>query len=121
MKTSFKAIAVYCFLSLAFIIPPKNSIVGKWITHEQDGSKSYIDFTGTGMFSYTNKGKLLHHGKYKQHSDTFLINDGECGMGYWAKYALTFTGNDSVSFAVIDDTCSGRMQTVNGSGLKRTK
>lgn len=121
MKTSFKATALYCFLSLAFIIPPKNSITGKWITHEQDGSKIYIDFTGAGTFSYTNKGKLMHHGKYKQHSDTFLIDDGECGKGYWAKYKLSFVDKDSVTFNVIDDTCSGRMQSIDGGGLKRMK
>ncbi len=123
MKTNLKSIllaSVFTLIAVAFTVP-KHSITGKWMTHESDGSTSYVDFTSAGKFTYINQGKTIHQGKFKQSDDTFLIDDNECGNGYWAKYKLTFVGEDSVSFAVIDDTCSGRMQTVNGNGLKRMK
>jgi hypothetical protein len=120
MKINFKALLLCSFFLFAFI-PLKHSIVGKWQTYESDGSKSYIDFTSAGKFTYTNKGKLLHYGIYKMSNDTFLISDHECGNGYWASYKLSFVGDDSVLFAVIEDTCSGRMQQVDKGGLRRAK
>ena len=120
MKPNFKPLVLCSFFLFAFI-PQKHSIVGKWQTWESDGSKSYIDFTSAGKFTYTNKGKLLHYGNFKMSNDTFSITDHECGNGYWASYKLNFVSDDSVSFAVIEDTCSGRMQQVDKGGLKRAK
>jgi len=122
MKTKSRLIFLSAFftVALAFTVPP-HSIVGKWLISEPDGSKSYIDFTNAGKFTYTNNGKLLHYGNFKQSNDTFSITDHECGNGYWALYKLTFIGEDSVAFAVIKDTCSGRMQQVDKGGLHRAK
>jgi hypothetical protein len=118
VKTTFKVIALCSFSALAFILPP-HSLVGKWSIKESDGTRSYIDFTSAGKFSYTNQGKLIHHGNYTLKNDVFSVNDNECGDNYWATYKLTFVGDDSVSFAVVSDTCVGRSQTVNGGGLKK--
>ena len=77
MKTNFKTIlfhAIFISVALAFTFPP-NSIVGKWTIMEPDGSKSFIDFTATGRFTYTNKGKIIHYGIFKMSNDTFSISD----------------------------------------------
>jgi len=124
MKTTIKSILLSVFFTAAFaFIPQVHSLVGSWSLKESDGSVSHVDFTKNGLFNYVDaNGKPLHHGKYKLNSDDiFSMNDNGCGTGYWAKYKLTFIGEDSVSFAVIDDTCSRRAQGVNGGGLKRVK
>ena len=122
MKTKLRFIFLSALFTtlFAFAVLP-HSIIGKWIIAETDGSKSYIDFTSAGKFTYTNKGKVIHYGNFKQSNDTFSISDHECGNGYWASYKLTFIDEDSVLFAVIEDTCSGRMQQVDKGGLRRVK
>ena len=112
-------------LSIAFaFIPPKHSMVGHWISPEHNGSKMYVDFKSDGTFETHYKGKLNHHGNYRFNDPVFAITDtgkDGCGAGYWAKYNVTFIGKDSVSFAVIEDSCTGRSQAVNGSGLRRER
>src|ERR1041385_6206418 len=83
MKTALKVIALCSFSAMAFILPP-HSLVGKWAVKESDGTRSYIDFTSAGKFSYTNQGKLIHHGNYTLKNDVFSVNDNECGDNYWA-------------------------------------
>ena len=110
-------------LSIAFaFIPPKHSIVGHWFASNPDGSKMYVDFKSAGPTDPTSAGKLNHYGNYTFNDPLFSINDKEdegCGNGYWGKYNLTFVGEDSVSFAVVEDSCSGRRGQVNGGGLRR--
>lgn len=124
MKTVFIILAGI-FLAIAFAFtPPKHSIVGHWISHEKDGSKTYVSFKSDGTFETHYKGKLDHYGNYTFNDPVFAITDKEdegCGAGYWAKYNITFVGKDSISFAVIKDTCKGRREDVNGSGLVRNR
>ena len=113
------------FLSIAFaFILPKHSIVGHWSSNNPDGSKMYVDFKSDGTFDTHYEGKLNHYGNYTFKDPLFSINDKEdegCGAGYWGKYNLTFVGQYSVTFTVVEDTCSGRSGQVNGSGLRREK
>jgi hypothetical protein len=123
MKKSIKVFAVFFIMAAFAFIPPKHSLVGRWVSHHKNGSvASYVVFKTDGSFVHTSpKGKLLHQGKYKLNNDTFSIYDKTCGVGYWGKYKLNFYGADSVSFAVIEDSCSGREHDVNGGGIRRLK
>ncbi|MDP4286247.1 MAG: hypothetical protein Q8891_17710 [Bacteroidota bacterium] len=122
MKQTIKVFILFFVIAAFAFIPPKHSIVGKWRTSENDGTHNYISFTSGGTFNYQDlNGKTIHKGKYKYFNDTFSISDDDCGAGYWARYKLTFLGTDSVSFAVIEDSCSGRENDINGAGLRRLK
>ncbi|HEY5391821.1 MAG TPA: hypothetical protein VIJ57_06885 [Hanamia sp.] len=122
MKTLFILFAGFLLFTAFAFIPPKHHIVGHWVEHKPDGSKVYIDFKGDGTFASRYKGKVDMYGNYTFADPVFSITDkenGGCGNGYWGKYNVTFIGKDSVSFAVIEDSCTGRREDVNGSGLRR--
>jgi hypothetical protein len=121
MQHSTKVAAAFFLIAVLAFIPPKHNIVGRWAASGKD-DKSYVDFKTDGSFVHSSlKGKVLHQGKYKLSGDTFSIYDKTCGVGYWGKYRLNFYGTDSISFAVIADSCSGREHDVNGAGLRRVK
>ena len=46
------------------------------------------------------------------------LSDEGC-MNVWGKYKLTWYGNDSHDFKVINDSCEGREQSVDGVTAKR--
>jgi hypothetical protein len=120
MKTVFiipAGLLLSIAIALAFV-PPKHSIVGHWISNEQDGSKMYVEFKSNGKFETHYKGELNHHGNYTFNDPVFSITDNEgCGIGYWGKYNVSFIKKDSISFIVIEDSCTGRREEINGGGL----
>lgn len=123
MKQAIKIFAVAFVMGTLAFTPPKHHITGRWIEQNPDGSKSYVDFNSNGTFNEYFKEKLVHHGNYKYNDPEIFISgkkDG-CGDGYWAKYKLTFYGNDSISVSAIEDSCTPRRKSVNGSGLRRLK
>src|SRR5574337_209797 len=123
MKQAIKTVAAFFMIASFAFIPPKHNIVGRWVSHDKNGSvDSYVVFKTDGSFVHTSpKGKLLHQGKYKLNDDIFSIYDKTCGVGYWGRYKSNSYAADSVSFAVIEDSCSGREHDVNGGGLRRVK
>jgi hypothetical protein len=125
MKQTIKVIAILFAVAAFSFTLPKHNIVGRWITYETDGSMGYVDFHKDGTFKVTSlEGKIYHQGNFKFSNDVFSINDKEgCGNTYWGTYQLTFFGNDSLTVAVISDSCSGRRQSITGGnpGLKRVK
>ena len=123
MKQAIKFLAFVLVMATLAFIPPKHHITGRWMEHNPDGSKAYVDFNSTGTFNEYSKGKLIHKGNYKFNDPVISISgkkDG-CGDGYWAKYKFTFYGNDSVSLSAIEDSCTPRRESVNGGGLRRLK
>ena len=123
MKQAIKFLAVVSVMATSAFIPPKHHITGRWMEHNPDGSKAYVDFNSAGTFNEYSKGKLIHKGNYKFNDPVISISgkkDG-CGDGYWAKYKLTFHGNDSIAVTAIEDSCTPRRESVNGSGLSRIK
>lgn len=125
MKQSIKVFAVFSILVALAFIPPKHDLVGRWITYGSDGSIGYVDFNKDGTFKVSSpEGKIFHQGNYKFDKDVFSINDKEgCGDTYWGTYRLTFFDEDSLTPAVIQDTCAGRREqiTTGNIGLKRYK
>jgi hypothetical protein len=111
--------ALFGLIFLAFI-SPKNNIVGRWQIVVPDTVKLYVDFNRDGSFkNFLSNGAVVFEGKYKLSNDTFSIYDKGCGMDYPGKYKVTFSGADSIYFAVIEDSCKGRREDINASTLKR--
>jgi len=111
--------ALFALIFLAFI-SPKNNIIGRWQVVLPDTVKLYVDFNRDGTFkNFLSNGTVVFDGKYKLSNDTFSIYDKGCGLDYPGKYKLTFSGENSIYFAVIEDSCKGRRDDINGSTLKR--
>ena len=126
MKQFIKVFVLFFVVAVVGFLPPGNSLVGRWITYAPNGMQAYIDFKPDGTFKVIGPdGEIGHSGNYKLDNATFSIkNDkGGCGDGYWGTYQLTFYGRDSVSFAVIRDSCTGRREEIVGGnpGLRRIK
>jgi hypothetical protein len=47
--------------------------------------------------------------------------DDNCGMQVAGKYKLNFYTEDSLSFSLIEDSCTERAGEVNGGVIKRIK
>jgi hypothetical protein len=117
MKQTVKMLFLLAF---AFITP-KHDPVGHWQITYTNGASEFVDFNKDGSFqSHGADGKASHQGSFKFHNDVISINDKEgCGDTYWGSYKLTFYTEDSVLNTVMEDSCTGRKDAVNGSVLKR--
>ena len=114
-------------LILAFV-GPKYSLTGKWSILNPDGTPSgeYVSFNADNTYTVSlPDGQIGERGNYILKDSFFSIKNMKdvCGKDYWGKYNLTFHGNDSVHFTLIDDTCSERRMDMVGynPGLKRYK
>jgi len=110
-------------LSVAWTTPPrptKNSkLVGHWQTSFPDGKTTMTAFfRPDGTYSGAVNGKVFVTGKYTLAHDTLGMEDGSCGPNYFGTYRLTYFA-DSLSFAVVQDSCTGRQQGTNGLRMKR--
>ena len=102
------------------------SLVGKWSILNPDGTPSgeYISFNEDSTYSIAlPNGEIGERGMYILKDSIFSIKNIKdvCGKDYWGKYNLTFYGNDSVHFTLIEDTCVERKNDIVGynPGLKR--
>lgn len=129
MKKSSKVLAAF-FVIVAFaFIPPRRNLVGRWIIFAPDGTNSheYVEFKKDGIYNVVlPNGEIGEVGNYKLDHSTFSIKNIKahvCGNDYWGTYQLTFHGKDSVSFVVIEDSCTARREEIVGGnpGLKRFK
>ena len=107
-------------------VPPKHSLIGKWSILNLDGTPSgeYVNFKEDSIYTVAlPNGQIGERGNYSLKDSIFSIKNIKdvCGKGYWGKYNLTFYGNDSVHFVLIEDTCSVRRMDMVGfnPGLKR--
>lgn len=121
MKQAIILSTVFFVMTVFAFIPPKHNPVGHWKISYTDGSNEYLDFYKNGTFkSVSVDGKSTHEGNYKFNDDAISINDKEgCGDTYWGTYKLTFYTEDSVLNTVLEDSCTGRREAVNGSVLVR--
>ena len=109
--------------------PPKYSLVGQWSLLQTDGTASgeYVFFKEDSTYTIAlPNGEIGERGMYFLKDSTFFIKniiDNACGKDYWGKYNLTFYGNDSVHFALIEDTCTARRTDIVGynPGIRRYK
>jgi hypothetical protein len=127
MKQLIKVLTVFFILTAFAFMPPKHSLVGKWIIMHADGSPSgeYVNIYKGGTYDVTlPNDQVGERGYYKIDHSTFSIKNAvasACGSDYWGKYKMTWHGEDSVSFVVIEDSCSARRYDLVGvnPGLKR--
>jgi hypothetical protein len=108
-------------------IPQKHSLIGQWSLLLPDGTAigEYLFFKEDSTYDITlPNGQIGERGMYYLKDSTFFIKniiDGACGKDYWGKYSLAFYGNDSVHFALVEDTCAARRTDIVGfnPGIKR--
>ena len=109
-------ITLFC-LTCAFKIAP--SLTGKWTLHPVGEATVTMDFRDDGSYHViASSGQETLSGNYKQSDDTLAFMDKGCG-NTWGKYLITFYGNDSLLLKTISDSCTGRMQGVEGVTAKR--
>ena len=109
--------------------PPKYSLIGQWSLLQPDGTASgeYVFFKEDSTYTIAlSNGEIGERGMYFLKDSIFFIKniaDNACGKDYWGKYNLTFYGNDSVHFALIEDSCTARRTDIVGynPGIKRYK
>ena len=129
MKRSIKAFAIFTAIAAFAFIPPKHSIVGKWIIFAPNGlpSGEYVNIYKEGTYDVTLPGgQVGEKGYYKLDHSAFSIKNAvarACGDGYWGSYKLEFHGDDSIHFTLIEDTCANRRYDIVGvnPGLRRFK
>jgi hypothetical protein len=99
-----------------------HSIVGHWVSQDgAPGSKILVDFNNDGTFKVTVNDETENAGSYKFNNDTFYMYDNNCGIQTAGKYKLIFYTEDSLSFKLIQDSCSERIQEVDGGTIVRLK
>jgi hypothetical protein len=132
MKHAITVIVVFFIVTAFEFVSPKHKLVGRWIIYPPDNRPEfrdlheYVDFKNDGTYDVVlPNGKIGEVGNYKLNGSVFLIKNMKtvCGDGYWGSYKLTFHGRDSVSFVLIEDSCTARRQDIVGGnpGLKRFK
>jgi hypothetical protein len=112
----------------AFVAPPY-SLIGQWSLLLPNGTESgeYIFFNADSTYAIKlPNGEVGERGLYFLKDSIFSIKnikDHACGKNYWGKYNLTFYGNDSVHFTLIEDSCTARRTDIVGynPGIKRYK
>jgi len=127
-KINLKTFVLFLSISatlLAFV-PPKYGLIGQWSILNLDGSPSgeYVDFKADNTYVVSlPDGQIGEKGNYLFKDSVFSIKNIKdvCGKDYYGQYKLTFYGNDSVHFTLINDTCSARRTDLVGfnPGLKR--
>jgi len=117
-KILIRSLFLPVFLFFSFITADHN-IVGHWITYTPDNSPVYVDFNSDGTFKVTVDGQIENQGNYRLSNDTFSMYDNNCGIQLAGKYKLNFYTEDSLSFSLIEDSCTERVGEVNGGVIKR--
>lgn len=122
-------VSFFLIAAFAFLPPHNNKLTGRWIIYGPDNkpAQEYVDFKKDGMYDVVlPNGEIGEAGYYKLSSSAFSIKNakpGACGNDYWGVYKIAFHGKDSVSFVVIEDSCTNRRNDIVGGnpGLKRYK
>jgi hypothetical protein len=122
MKKIITAFALCSMIVLCSFKTFDHSLVGHWISHDgAPGSKILVDFNSDGTFKVTVDGQTENEGNYKFYNDTFSMYDSNCGMQTEGRYKVTFYNEDSLSFKLIEDSCTNRIQEVDGGVIVRLR
>ena len=122
MKKVITAFSLCIMILLCSFKTSDHSLVGHWISHDSaPDAKVLVDFNDDGTFKVTVNGETENEGNYKVNDDTFFMYDHNCGMQVAGRYKLNFYTEDSVSFSLIQDSCTERIQVVNNAVIVRLK
>ena len=121
MKKNQLLFALCAVLLTAFVVAAKN-MVGRWKVSYGNGAKGYAVFKADGTVEATFTGQDFKvGGPYKVEGNTVSISDTSCGLNYWGSYKANWYSDDSVQMTIIQDTCTGRKSSCDGSVLVRMK
>lgn len=121
-KLYFLLIAVLLVTSFFAFVESKQTLVGIWKINYPSGSQVTIIFRDNGTIRAEIPSEhFTVEGKYKVKDDLVYVMDSTCGTGYWSKYKSKFYSNDSVYAEVIEDSCTGRRNTMDKQTLVRVK
>ncbi len=125
MNKLIQAVAMLLLIAGLSCIPLDNTkLVGRWSI---PGTGEFVDFFKNGTYDVVlPNGNIGERGNYKLEDSIFSIKNAKayvCGADYWGKYQLTFQGDDSLTFKLIEDSCTDRRNDIVGynPGLKRYK
>jgi len=125
-KANIGMLLIFITAGLFAISSQKRSLTGKWSILNPDGTASgeYVEFKKDNTYSVVlSTGMVGENGVFALKDEAISIRNIKdvCGKDYWGQYKLTFHGNDSVHFDLINDSCSARRMDIVGfnPGLKR--
>ncbi|HEY2350277.1 MAG TPA: hypothetical protein VGH64_14770 [Puia sp.] len=123
MKKIYLFPAAIMLVAVIFAFGPvKETLVGTWKIHYPSGSQVTIIFRENGTIrAEIPSENFTVEGKYKVKGDMLYVTDSTCGTNYWGKYKSKFFTSDSVYSEAIEDSCSGRRNTVDKQTLIRVK
>jgi hypothetical protein len=121
-KIYFLPVAILLVSTIFAFVTSKETLVGTWKINYPSGSQVTIIFRNNGTIRAEIPSEhFTVEGKYKVKGDILYVTDSTCGTGYWGKYKSKFFTDDSVYSEVIEDSCSGRRNTVDKQTLIREK
>ena len=122
MKKIYLFTAFVVLITVLAFVSIKERIIGTWKINYPSGSQVTIIFRNNGTVRAEIPSEhFTVEGKYKVKDDIVYIMDSTCGTGYWGKYKQTFFSNDSAYAEAIEDSCTGRKNTVDKQTLIRVK
>ncbi len=102
----------------------EQSIEGEWDAHSTFDGKPWVfraRFKPNGIVDGIGNGKLVISMNYRVSGDTIVFKgDPSCVPGSEGVYRLNFFG-DSLSFAIIQDTCAIRIANTDKVRLGKVK
>lgn len=114
--------ALFVVGGVVFAFVARKTFVGHWRVHYGNGDWGNVVFRTDGTAEATFDGTTWKvGGPYKQEGTTLTMADSTCGFGYWARYKATWYSDDSVRTTLIEDTCTGRKNSVAGAVLVRER
>jgi hypothetical protein len=126
VKANIGLLLVFIAVGLFAISSQKHSLTGQWSILNPNGTASgeYVDFKQDNTYTVVlATGKVGENRVFALKDAAFSIKNIKdvCGKDYWGKYKLTFFGNDSVHFELINHSCFARRMDIVGfnPGLKR--
>ena len=121
-KLYFLLISILLVTSIFAFVISKETLVGLWKINYPSGAQVTITFRDNGTIRAEIPSEhFTVEGKYKVKDDIVYVMDSTCGTGYWGKYKSKFFSKDSVYSESIEDSCSGRRNTMDKQTLVRVK
>jgi hypothetical protein len=122
MKKIYLFSASVVLITVLAFVSVKERIEGTWRIKYPGGSQVTIIFRNNGTVRAEIPSEhFTVEGKYRIKGDVLYVTDSTCGTGYWAKYKQTFFSNDSAYAEALEDSCTGRKNTVDKQTLIRVK
>jgi hypothetical protein len=117
-----KTLAISLIIMTIFSFPVKDKLTGRWETRpSQKGNVTGIVFKEDKSFeAYVNR-KPFASGKYTLQDSVFTFTDTGCEGKPGTYIPVFFSGNDSLRFEVVSDSCLERQNGMKHIVLGRVK